>query len=124
MFEKTLIGQVGYLGYAVPVMLSAAIIMWAVVLLSGRKIKLSYIREPKTIQLMVLRALSAYGFTLAFSAGAVISVATYISSLSVIIIVLLGIWFLNEKDHIKQKITATILAVIGLTTILISKLVG
>ncbi len=120
MFEKTLINGVGYLGYAIPVMLSAAIIMWAIVLLSGKKIKLSYLREPRTIQLMVLRAMSAYGFTLAFNAGAVISVATYISSLSVIIIVLLGIVLLDEKDHIKQKMIATALAVTGLTAILVA----
>jgi drug/metabolite transporter (DMT)-like permease len=122
MYEKTLINDVGYLGYAVPVMLSAAIIMWAVVLASGKKIKLSYICEPRTIQLMVFRAMSAYGFTLAFNAGAVISVATYISSLSVIVIVLLGVVLLNEKDRIKQKIMATGLAVIGLTAILLANL--
>jgi drug/metabolite transporter (DMT)-like permease len=124
LFEKTLINEVGYIGYAVPVMLLSAIIMWTIVLVSGRKIKLSYLREPKTIQLMVLRAMSAYGFTLAFSAGAIISVATYISSMSVIIMVLLGIWFLNENDQKKQKITATVLAVIGLTAIFIAKLLG
>ncbi len=122
MFEKMLINDIGYLPYAMPVMLCAAIIMWSILLLSGRRIKLSYLREPKTLQLMFLRAVSAYGFTLAFYTGAVISVATYISSLSVIIIVLLGIWLLGEKDHIKQKMTATGLAVLGLTAILVSRL--
>ncbi len=122
VFEKTLITGIGYLEYAVPAMLLAAIIMWAVLLLSNRRIKFSYLREPKTIQLMVLRAISAYGFMLAFSVGAVISVATYISSLSVIIIVLLGIWLLGERDHIRQKMIAVALAAAGLTAILIANL--
>lgn len=122
LFEKAMINNVGYVGYAAPVMLLAAIFMWTVALAQGKKIELSYLRKPKTVQLMALRAMSAYGFTLAFNAGAVISVATYISSLSVIIIVLLGIWLLNERDHIKQKIIATALAVLGLTAILIANI--
>lgn len=124
MFEKKLINENGYLEYAIPVMITAAVIMWIFLICSRRKIKLSYFKEPKTIQLMTLRAMSAYGFTLAFNAGAVISVATYISSLSVIIIVLLGIWLLNERDHIKQKMTATALAAAGLTAIFIPNYIG
>lgn len=122
LFEMKLINEVGYINYAVPVMLLGAIIMWCLMLSQRKKIKFSYLKEPRTLQLMVFRALSAYGFTLAFSAGVVISVATYISSLSVIIIVLLGVWLLKEKDHIKQKVVATSLAVLGLTAILIANL--
>lgn len=122
MLEKSLISQIGYLGYAVLVMLLAAVIMWGLVLYQGRKINLSYFKEPETLQLMALRATSAYGFTLAFSAGAVLSVATYVSSISVIIIVLLGMWLLKERDHIKQKLTATAMAVLGLSAILVANL--
>ncbi|MET1033227.1 MAG: EamA family transporter [Candidatus Saccharimonadales bacterium] len=122
VFEKILISDIGYIGYAAPVMLSAAIIMWCILLAQGKRIKLSYFREPKTIQLMVLRAISAYGFTLAFNAGAILSLATYISSLSVIIIVLLGVWLLKERDHLKRKLAAAALAAIGLTVIFIANL--
>lgn len=122
LFEKALINNVGYIAYAAPVMLLAAVFMWGLVLVQGKKIEFKYLRQPKTVQLMVFRAMSAYGFTLAFSTGAVISVATYISSLSVIIIVLLGIWLLNERDHIRQKMIAATLAVLGLTAILIANL--
>ena len=71
---------------------------------------------------MIFRAMSAYGFILAFSAGAILSISTYISSLSVIIIVLLGIWLLGENDYLKQKLIATALAFAGLTVILIAHL--
>lgn len=121
-FEKKLIGEVGYLGYAVPVMLLAAIIMWTILLLQGKRLTFRYFKEPATINLMALRAISAYGFTLAFNAGGILSVSSYISSLSVIIIVLLGAWLLNERQYMKQKLIATGLAVIGLTLILVANL--
>ena len=122
VFEKTLINTIGYINYAVPVMILAAIIMWAVLLAQHKRIKFAYFKEPNTLLLMIFRAMSAFGFTLAFNASAVLSVATYISSLSVIIIVLLGVWLLGERNHIKQKLAAAALAVIGLTTILIANL--
>lgn len=123
LFEKDLITELGFLQYSVPVMLLAAAIMWIILLAQGKTIPLEYFRQPRTIQLMVFRAISAYGFTLAFSAGALLSVGNYISSLSVIIIVLLGAWLLGENDYMKQKLIATGLAVLGLTVILISNLI-
>lgn len=123
LFEKKLISDIGYIAYAVPVMLLATAIMWTILLAQGKRIKLSYVREPKTIALMVLRAMSAYGFTLALGAGAVLSVSSYISSLSVITIVLLAAWLLHERDYMKQKLIATGLAVAGLTFIFIANLI-
>lgn len=122
LFEKTLISDVGYIGYAAPVMLSAAALMWTVLLAQGKTIKMKYLRKPKTIQLMIFRAMSAYGFTLVFNAGGVLSVSSYISSLSVIIMVILAAWLLNERDYMKRKLTATGLAVLGLSFILIANL--
>lgn len=122
LFEKELINQVGYLAYAIPCMLLAAAILWGILLAKGQRIELKTFREPRMLQLMILRAISAFGFGLAFSAGGLLSVSTYISSLGVIIIVLLGALLLNEKDYMRQKLVATALAVIGLTVIFISKL--
>ena len=122
LFEKRLITDIGYLSYAAPVMLTAAVVMWSVLLARGKRIKISFLREPKTLQLMGFRTLSAYGFSLAFNAGGLLSVSSYISSLSVIMIVLLGIWLLGERDYLKQKLLATALAVLGLTFILIANL--
>jgi uncharacterized membrane protein len=72
------------------------------------------------LQLMSLRAASAYGFSGALAAGALVSVANYISGLSVFLLVLLGVILLNERDHLARKIIATIVAVIGLTLVLLS----
>lgn len=122
LFEKELINQVGYLAYAVPCMLLAAVMLWAILIAKGKRIPIKTFRQPQILQLMVLRAVSAFGFGLAFSAGGLLSVSTYISSLSVIIIVLLGAWLLNERDYMKQKLTATALAAVGLTVIFIANL--
>lgn len=122
LFEKELIDQVGYLGYAIPCMILAAVIMWALLFVRGKRIPLRTFKEPAILQLMVLRALSAFGFGLAFSVGGLLSVSTYISSLSVIIIVMLGVLLLGERDYMKQKIAATTLAVLGLTVIFIANL--
>lgn len=122
LFEKSLISDVGFIAYAVPVMLLAAGVMWAILLARGQRITLAYLRQPQTLGLMVFRAISAYGFTLAFSMGGILSVSTYISSLSVIIIVILGATLLGERDHMRSKIIATLLAVAGLTVIFIANL--
>lgn len=122
LFEKKLISDIGFIEYAVPVMLLATGALWVIMLSRGRRIPLKSFREPRTIQLMVLRALSAYGFILAFNAGGILSISTYISSLSIIIIVLLGAWLLNERDYMKQKLAATAMAVLGLTVIFIANL--
>jgi drug/metabolite transporter (DMT)-like permease len=120
--EKELIKQVGYMGYMIPVMVLAAVIMWAVLLVRGGKIKPGIFTEPRTLSLMLLRALSAFGFTLAFNAGGLLSVSTYLSSLGVVIIVILGALLLNERDYLKRKIAAAVMAFIGLTLIFVSKL--
>jgi len=122
LFEKTLIADIGYLGYAVPVMLISSILMLIIFYAKGNRFDASYIKQPKTIQLMLFRVLSAYGFTLAFYTGAELSVASYISSLGVIIIVLLGIFILKENKYLKQKFIATGLAFLGLTFILFANL--
>jgi drug/metabolite transporter (DMT)-like permease len=122
VFDKKLISDVGFLEYSIPAMLLAAVVMWIILLLQGKRIKPSYFAEPKTISLMFFRAMSAYCFLIAFYLGAILSVSTYISSLSVVIIVLLGAWLLKERDYLKQKLAATALAVVGLTLILISNL--
>jgi drug/metabolite transporter (DMT)-like permease len=122
LFEKDLINDIGFLGYMVPVTLLAAAFMWTVLIARGQRVRLAYLRETKTINLMVLRAMSAYGFTLAFNAGGLLSVSNYISSLGVIVTILLGAWLLQERDYMGRKLAATGLAVIGLTCILIVNL--
>ena len=121
-FEKTLINEVGYLDYAFPAMLGTAIVMWVILLSRKHKVSFQIFKSKKILSLMGFRAISAYGFTLAFYTGAKISVANYLSGLSVILIVILGIVILKERDYLARKIIATGIAVLGLTAILLANL--
>lgn len=121
--EKNLLGKVSLLEYAVPVMMIATVVMWAILLVRKQKIDWQLFTDKKILQLMALRAVSAYGFIFAFYSGALLSVATYISSLSLILIVILGVLLLGEKDFLKRKIIAVIMATLGLTTIFIANVI-
>lgn len=122
-FEKNLISSLGFAEYIVPVMLLATALMWSAQLMrKQQRVQLSVFKEPRMLLLMVFRAVSAYGFVLAFSVGGVLSVSSYVSSLSVVVIVVLGMLLLGEKDYMRQKIIATVLAASGLTAILIARL--
>lgn len=123
LFEKQLITNAGYLSYAAPMMLVATLMMWGYLYYRDRRINYQIMLQPRMIQLMVLRDLSAFGFVLAFVNGALLSVANYISGMGVIFMVILGVLLLNERDYLKQKIIATLVACIGLTIVLISSLV-
>ena len=120
--EKHLISNVGIVEYAVPAMILATGTMWSVLLLRKRPVDLTIFTQPRMLWLMTLRALSAYGFLLVFYFGGLLSVSTYISSLSVILIVVLGVLLLNENDYLKQKVIATTLATLGLTAILLANI--
>lgn len=121
--HKGLIADIGYFNDAVPALMISSLLLWGVALATRRRVNLAHFRKPETIRLMVFRAMSGHGVFLALMAGAVISVANYISSMGVIIIVVLGALLLNERDHLKQKIVATVLAALGLSCILIAQLI-
>lgn len=118
--EKTLINSIGFLEYFPIAAVLAAAIMWVYLIASKRKIDKKLLLQPKMLQLMTLRALSGYGFSLALAAGALISVANYISGMGVIFTVLLGVIWLRERDYLFRKVIATLVAVSGLTLILLS----
>jgi drug/metabolite transporter (DMT)-like permease len=118
--EKTLINSIGFLEYFPIAAVLAAAIMWGYLVASKRKVDTKLLLQPKMLQLMTLRALSGYGFSLALAAGALISVANYISGMGVIFTVLLGVIWLRERDYLFRKILATVVAVIGLTLVLLS----
>ena len=120
--EKSLLNHVSYLSYAVPTMLLASVAMWAVLLIRGTRLPESYLFDRSTIALMSLRALSAHGALLALTFGATLSIYTYVSSLSVVLTVIFGILLLGEKQQLKQKMVATVVAFTGLTIILIANL--
>jgi drug/metabolite transporter (DMT)-like permease len=122
--EKTLINRVGIFNYLTIAMIAAAIIMWAyLILIKKEKVDKNLLIQPQMLQLMVLRAISAYSFPFALAAGALLSVANYISGMSVILMVVMGTFLLKEKDYLFRKLLATGVAVIGLTIVLISGLI-
>jgi drug/metabolite transporter (DMT)-like permease len=122
LFEKLLATSIGFMNYFLPTAIVSAIIMWAYLLSSKRQFQWSIIKQPRMMQLMTLRAMSAYGFSGAIAAGALISVSNYISGMNVILMVLLGAVLLGETDYLKRKIIATLVAVAGLTLVLIASL--
>ena len=64
--------------------------------------------------------MSAFGFTFALATGGLLSVSIYISGMGVIFMVALGAIFLGEDDYLTRKIIATVVAVIGLSSVLVS----
>jgi drug/metabolite transporter (DMT)-like permease len=121
--EKDVLSKVNYLDYAIPATIISSAVMWSFLLINKYKTDWHLFKNKRIIQLMIMRAVSAYGMTLALYAGALLSVATYLSSLSVIVIVALGVVILKEKDHLREKIIATSIATLGLTLIFIAQLI-
>lgn len=124
LIEKDILSTTSFVTYALPVMVSTTVAMWAVLLARrrGDTNPFAVLKQPRMLQLMSLRALSAHGGLLALYAGGLLSVTTYISSLGVIGIVILGVLLLGERDYLRQKIIATVMAALGLTAILIAGL--
>jgi drug/metabolite transporter (DMT)-like permease len=118
--EKVMINGVGLLNYWPPAMVAAALIMWGYLFARKEKVSTSLLIKPEMIKLMLLRALSGYTFPLALAAGALLSVASYISAMSVILMVISGILLLGERDYLWRKIAATAVAVTGMTIVLLS----
>lgn len=118
--EKELINHVGFMNYFPLETIISGLLMWTYLLASKRSFDRKVMAQPRMLQLMTLRAISAYGFSGALAAGAMISVANYISGMSVIFMVLLGAIWLGERDYLRRKIIATAVAVIGLTLVLLS----
>lgn len=120
--EKLMINSVGVMNYFPIAQVVAAALMWLYLLYRQEKIDKKLLLQPRMLQLMTLRAISAYGFTFALATGALISVGNYISGMSVILMTVLGALLLGERDYLMRKVLATVVAVAGLTIILLSDL--
>jgi drug/metabolite transporter (DMT)-like permease len=120
--EKLMIEGVGLLNFWPPAVVIAGIIMWAYLLARKEKFNKSLLIKPEMIKLMLLRALSGYTFPMALAAGALLSVASYISAMSVILMVISGVLLLGERNYLWRKIAATAVAVTGMTIVLLSHL--
>lgn len=118
VLEKYLINEVGVFTAAPIITLVVGIVMWAVVLARRYPLPKKHIVTKQIGMLMVARSVAAWAYIFALAAGALVSVATFVSSLSVVVIVALGAWLLRERDYLHRKIIAALLAVIGLMAIL------
>ncbi len=120
--EKYNVVQVGFVDYMFWAQGFAALMLWGMVLKSD--VKLSAVKASfdwHTIRLVVLRVVSAWGYTYALKYGS-LAVINYVSGMGVALIVLFGILLLGERNYLKQKIYAVVVAVFGLTLILIGRL--
>ncbi len=122
MNEKFMVEHINFFDYFPLLSVVTALLMWAYLLGRRQRFNRSLFLRPQTAELMIFRSLSAYGFTGALAAGAVISVANYISAMSVIVMVVLGVLLLGERDYLGRKIIATGVAVVGLTIVLLTNL--
>lgn len=122
-FEKHLIETMGYIEYFVPGMILAAVLMWTSLLLREDKVDLRVFIHKDMVWLMFLRAVSAYGAQLALVTGALVSVMNYFSSLSVVLMVVLGAVLLGERDYLGRKILAVTLSIVGVSIILLTHVV-
>ena len=123
VLEKYNLSQMNFESYFFTFALIGTVLLWSLVFIKKVHVvdEIEHIRDRKIYWLLITRALSAYSYTLALKYGP-LAVTNYISGLSVALIVLFGVVVLGEKDHLKQKIRAVGVALVGLTLILISKL--
>jgi len=117
LLEKWMIEAVGYVDFVFPSTIIIAALLWAIILIRKIPIDRSMLTSRSVIALLPLRCASAYGFTLALSFGALLSVSTYVSSLACITTSVAGILFLKERDLLKNKIIAGMVALVGITFI-------
>jgi drug/metabolite transporter (DMT)-like permease len=98
------------------------IFLWLLVL--QRRVEVSHVRQHADwhlVRLLALRSLSAWGYLLGLRYVSV-AVANYVSGMSVVFIVVFGIYYLKERDHMREKFMALAFAFVGLTLILIGRL--
>ncbi len=119
--EKELIHLVGYQQYIFPMFAIATVIMWVVVLYRRTPAPLHLLVQRQNLLLMFLRACAGIGFSAALIFGP-LAVTSYLSSLSVVLVVLFGMIFLGERDYMKSKLAAAGVALLGLTCVLIGNL--
>jgi drug/metabolite transporter (DMT)-like permease len=114
---------IAFMNYAMPGMTLAALLMWTVLMRRSKPLQLGHFRQRRVLQVAAARTISAHGFTLALATGGTLSVTNYISSLSVVLIVLFGIRRLGENDALSSKLTSVAFALTGITLIFLSSLI-
>lgn len=123
VLEKYNLQRLDFQSYFFTFSLIGTVLMWLLVIYKRINImgQIEHIHDKKIYALLVTRALSAYGYTYALLYGS-LAVTNYVSGMSVALIVLFGIHVLGEKEDMKQKLTAVGVACVGLTLILMGRI--
>jgi len=119
-FDKYMIIHAGLAEYVFPSKLIAAIVMWAIVYFGKRPVDMEFLKSRQLVFLMSFRCVAAYGVMLALAVGALMSVTTYISTLTCVTIPLAAFLLLKETGSMRRKIIAAIIALIGVTFIFVA----
>ncbi len=123
VLEKYNLQRLDFQSYFFTFALIGTVLMWLLVLYKRINVfrQIEHIHDKKIYALLVTRALSAYGYTYALLYGS-LAVTNYVSGMSVALIVLFGIYVLGEKEDMKQKLAAVGVACVGLTLILMGRI--
>lgn len=123
VLEKYNLQRLDFQSYFFTFSLIGTVLMWLLVLYKRINVieQIEHIHDKKIYALLVTRALSAYGYTYALLYGS-LAVTNYVSGMSVALIVLFGIYVLGEKTEVKQKLAAVGVACVGLTLILMGRI--
>ena len=109
--EKWLINEIGIFTAGPVVVFLAAVMMWTVVWLRRYPVIPKLLFTKQMTGLILYRMIAACAWVAALAAGALVSIATYVSSLSVVIVAILGAVILKEREYLPRKIVAVTLAV-------------
>ncbi len=104
--------------------LFATILLWVMIMVRRVNVRsqLQHTRNASFLVLLITRSLSGYSYIYALAFGS-LAITSYVSSMSVVFIVLFGIYFLGERTHMRKKLLAAAIACVGLTLILYGKLI-
>jgi drug/metabolite transporter (DMT)-like permease len=123
--EKYNLGKVDIYTYLFIFFTIGATFLWILMAIKKVNIKsqLIHFKDKYFLLLLITRTISAYAYVFALKYGS-LAVSNYISGMSVVFIVLFGIYFLGERDEMKQKFAATAIALVGMTLIMVSKVMA
>ena len=119
-FDKYLMAEAGFAEYVFPSKLMVAAALWIIVIVTKRHVCMEFVKSRWCPILMCFRCVAAYGLILALSMGALLSVSTYIASLSCVTTPIAAYFLLKEKGSSARKATAAAIALAGVTFIFIA----
>jgi len=119
-FDKYMIDGAGLAEYVFPSKILVAAALWAVVFFGKRPVEKTFLKSRSCYILMAFRCVAAYGIMLALSLGALMSVSTYISTLTCVTTPIAAFFILKETGSPVRKAVAAGIALAGVTFIFIA----